>query len=73
MRDDLARPGTAGDDQITQLGVVALVMVTAHAHGDSFPEQRLPRDGQVSTSFDLPDRLRIVGEEHTDDAEVHSG
>src|SRR2546427_8303280 len=62
MRNDLTRPGTTGDNQIAQLGVVALIRVAAHAYGYSFPEERLPRNGEITAFFDLPDGLGIVGE-----------
>src|SRR5260370_8762080 len=35
MRNDLAWPGTTSDNHIAQLGVVSLIMITAHANGDS--------------------------------------
>src|SRR5205807_7490657 len=35
-----------------------------HANGDSFTEERWPGDEQIPAFFDLPDRLRIVGDEH---------
>src|SRR5438270_8215705 len=64
MRNDLTRFGTTGDNQIAQLGVVALIRITAHANGYSFPEKRLPRNSEITAFFDLPDRLRIIREEH---------
>ena len=36
MRNDLTRFGTTGDNQIAQLGVVALIRIAAHANGYSF-------------------------------------
>src|SRR5437763_9972554 len=70
MRNDLTRPGTTGDNQIAQLGVVALIRIAGHAYGDAFTEERLPRNGEIPTLFDLPDRLRIVGEEHPNNAKA---
>src|SRR5258708_16187590 len=70
MRNDLTRPGTTGDNQIAQLGVVALIRITAHANGDSFTEERLPWNGEITAFFDLPDRLRIVREEHPNNAKA---
>src|SRR5437588_11678958 len=70
MRNDLTRPGTTGDNQIAQLGVVALIRVAAHANGYSFTEERLPRNSEITTFFDLPDRLRIVREEHPNNAKA---
>ena len=58
MRNDLTRPGTTGDNHIAQLGVVALIRIAAHANGDSFTEERLPRNCEITAFFDLPDRLR---------------
>src|SRR6266853_5710595 len=46
MRNDLTRPGTTGDNDIAQLGVIALIVIAAHANGYSFTEERLPRDGE---------------------------
>src|SRR5438270_11554648 len=73
MRNDLTRPGTTGDNQIAQLGVVALIRITAHAHGDSFTEECLPRNSEITAFFDLTDRLRIVGEEHPNNAQAPIG
>src|SRR5947209_10302066 len=70
MRNDLTRFGTTGDNQIAQLGVVALIRIAAHAYGDAFPEERLPRNGEIPTFFDLPDRLRIIREEHPNNAKA---
>src|SRR5712691_1362015 len=70
MRNDLTRPGTAGDNQIAQLGVVALIRIAAHANGYSFTEKRLPRNGEITAFFDLPDRLRIIREEHANNAKA---
>src|SRR5439155_2274065 len=39
MRNDLTRPGTTGDNQIAQLGVVALIRIATHANGDAFTEE----------------------------------
>ena len=64
MRNNLAGPGTTSDNHITQLGVVAFIMITAHANGYSFTEERWPGHEQVTALFDLPDRLCIIGEEH---------
>ena len=55
MRNDLTRPGSTGDNQIAQLGVVALIRIATHAYGDSFPEERLPRNGEITALFDLPE------------------
>ena len=44
MRNDLTRPGTTGDNHIAQLGVIALIVITAHSNGDSFTEECLPGD-----------------------------
>src|SRR5437660_9992552 len=70
MRNDLTRLDTTGDNQIAQLGVVALIRVAAHANGYSFTEERLPRNSEITTFFDLPDRLRIVREEHPNNAKA---
>src|SRR5947209_9537370 len=70
MRNDLTRPGKTGDNQIAQLGVVALIRIAAHAYGDAFTEERLPRNGEIPTFFDLPDRLGIIREEHTNNAKA---
>src|SRR5205085_8164397 len=70
MRNDLTRFGTTGDNQIAQLGVVALIRIAAHTYGDSFTEERLPRNGEIPAFFDLPDRLRIIREEHPNNAEA---
>src|SRR5437588_11789579 len=70
MRNDLTRPGTTGDNQIAQLGVVALIRVATHAYGDAFTEERLPRNSEITAFFDLTDRLRIVGEEHPNNAKA---
>src|SRR6266566_4718743 len=70
MRNDLTRPGTTGDNQIAQLRVVALIRIATHANGDAFTEERLPRNGEITELFDLPDRLRIVGEEHPNNAKA---
>src|SRR5213594_2031939 len=64
MRNDLTRSDTTGDDHIAQLGVVALIRIAAHANGYSFTEERWPGDEQIPAFFDLPDRLRVIGEEH---------
>src|SRR6266566_8477503 len=56
MRNDLTRPGTTGDNQIAQLGVVALIRVATHAYGYSFTEEGGPGDEQIPTLFDLPVR-----------------
>src|SRR3989442_8223792 len=68
MRNDLTRPGTTGNNYIAQLGVVALIRIAAHANSYSFTEERLPRNGEIPTFFDLPDRLRIIAEEHPNNA-----
>src|SRR5216684_5751749 len=70
MRNDLTRPGTTGDNHIAQLGVVALIRIAAHAYGDSFTEERLPGDEQITAFFDLPDRLRIIREEYANNAKA---
>ena len=70
MRNDLTRPGTTGDNQIAQLGVVAFIRIATHANGDAFPEERLPGDEQITAFFDLPDRLRIVGQEYANNAKA---
>src|SRR5713226_7838582 len=70
MRNDLTRPGTSGDNQIAQLGVVALIRIAAHANAYSFPEERLPGDEQITAFFDLPDRLRIIREEYANNAKA---
>src|SRR5260370_741688 len=70
MRHDLTRPGTTGDNQIAQLGVVALIRVAAHANGDSFTEERLPRNGEITAFFDLPDGLRIIRQEYANNAKA---
>src|SRR5438270_6514957 len=70
MRNDLTRPSTTGDNQIAQLGVVALIRVATHAYGDAFTEERLPRNSEITALFDLPDRLGIVGEEHPNNAKA---
>src|SRR5437588_811597 len=70
MRNDLTRPGTTGDNQIAQLGVVSLIRVATQAYGDAFPEERLPRNSEIPALFDLPDRLGIVGEEHPNNAKA---
>src|SRR6266849_9222240 len=70
MRNDLTRPGTTGDNQIAQLGVVALIRIAAHANAYSFPEERLPGDEQITAFFDLPDRLRIIREEYANNAKA---
>src|SRR5437588_6848262 len=70
MRNDLTRPGTTGDNQIAQLGVVSLIRVATQAYGDSFPEERLPRNGEIPALFDLPDGLGIVREEHHNNAKA---
>src|SRR5229473_1434010 len=70
MRNDLTRPGTTGDNQIAQLGVVALIRIAAHANGDAFTEERLPRNGEITAFFDLPNGLRIVREEHPNNAKA---
>src|SRR5947209_4257504 len=70
MRNDLTRPGTTGDNHIAQLGVVALIVITAHPNGDSFTEERLPRNGEIPAFFDLPNRLRIIGDEYPDNTQA---
>src|SRR5438309_8576956 len=70
MRNALTRPGTAGDNQIAQLRVVALIRITTHAYGDAFTEERLPRNSEITAFFDLPDRFRIVREEHPNNAKA---
>src|SRR6266849_6210187 len=70
MRNDLTRPGTTGDNHIAQLGVVALIRIAAHANGDSFPEERLPRNGEITAFFVLPDRLGIIREEYAINAKA---
>src|SRR5713226_5969733 len=70
MRNDLTGFGTTGDNQIAQLGVVALIRIAAHANGYSFPEERLPGDEQITAFFDLSDRLRIVREEYANNAKA---
>src|SRR5258708_28332207 len=70
MRNDLTGPGTTGNNHIAQLGVVALIMIAAHANGDAFTEERWPGDEQIPAFFDLPDRLRIVGEEHANNTQA---
>src|SRR5437870_9249329 len=70
MRNDLTRPGTTGDNQIAQLGVVALIRIAAHANGYSFTEERLPRNGEITAFFDLPDGLRIIREEYANNAKA---
>src|SRR2546421_5222909 len=70
MRNDLTRPGTTGDNQIAQLGVVALIRVAAHANGDAFAEEGGPGDEKIPSLFDCPDRLGIIGEEHPNNAEA---
>lgn len=73
MRNDVTRFGTTSDNQIAQLCVVALIRVAAHANGDAFPEEYWPGDEQITTLFDLPDRLRIIREEYANNAEVPIG
>src|SRR5713101_9079896 len=73
MRNDLTRPGTTGDNHIAQLGVVALIRIAAHANGDSFTEKRLPRNGEITAFFDLPDRLRIIGQKDANNAKAPIG
>src|SRR6266700_5524062 len=70
MRNDLAWPGTTGDNQIAQLGVVALIRIAAHANGDSFLEECLPGNEKITAFFDLPDRLRIIREEHPNNTQA---
>src|SRR6266851_712758 len=70
MRNDLTRPGTTGDNHIAQLGVIAFVRIATHANGDAFPEEGWPGDEQIPSLFDCPDRLRIVGEEHPNNAKA---
>src|SRR5712692_8085610 len=70
MRNDLTGFGTTGDNQIAQLGVVALIRIAAHANAYSFPEERLPGDEQITAFFDLPDRLRIIREEYANNAKA---
>src|SRR6266853_5627709 len=70
MRNDLTRPGTTGDNHIAQLGVVALIRIAAHANGYSFTEERLPRDGEITALFDLPDGLCIIGQEDANNAKA---
>src|SRR6266699_4139934 len=70
MRNDLTRPGTTGDNQIAQLGVVACIRIAAHAYSDAFTEERLPRNSEITALFDLPDRLRIIREEHPNNAKA---
>src|SRR6266480_1517112 len=70
MRNDLTRPGTTGDNHIAQLRVVALIRIATHAYGDSFPEERLPRNSEITAFFDLPDRLRIIREEYANNAKA---
>src|SRR5947209_18453249 len=70
MRNDLAGSGTTSDNHIAQLGVVALIRIAAHANRDSFPEERLPGDEQITAFFDLPDRLGIIREEYPNDAKA---
>src|SRR6266576_998123 len=70
MRNDLTRPGSTGDNQIAQLGVVALIRVATHAYGYSFTEERLPRNSEITAFFDLTIRLRIGGEKHTNNAKA---
>src|SRR5438105_13169027 len=52
MRNDLTRLGTTSDNHIAQLGVVALIMIAAHANGDSFTEERWPGDEHIPAFFD---------------------
>src|SRR5205807_3407531 len=47
MRNDLTRLDTTGDNQIAQLGVVALIRVAAHANGYSFTIERLPWNSEI--------------------------
>src|SRR5437868_9838239 len=70
MRNDLTRLDTTGDNQIAQLGVVALIRVAAHANGDAFAEEGGPGDEQITTFFDLPDRLGIIREEYANNAQA---
>src|SRR5439155_20416760 len=70
MRNDLTRLGTTGDNQIAQLGVVALIRIATHAYGYSFAEERWPRNSEIPACFNLPDGLGIIGEEHPNDAEA---
>src|SRR6266852_4517843 len=70
MRNDLTRFGTTGDNQIAQLGIVALIRIAAHANAYSFPEEGWPGDEQIPTLFDCPDRLGIIGEEHPNNAKA---
>src|SRR6266566_9645182 len=70
MRNDLTRTGSTGDNQIAQLGVVALIRIATHAYGDAFTEERLPRNSEITAFFDLPDRLGIVREEHPNNAKA---
>src|SRR2546430_4936671 len=70
MRHDLTRLDTPGDNQIAQLGVVALIRVAAHANGDAFAEECLPGDKQIPALFDCPDRPGIIREEHPNNAEA---
>src|SRR6266516_1175812 len=70
MRNDVTRFGTTGDDQIAQLGVVALIRIPAHANSDAFAEEGWPGDEQIPTCFDFPNRLRIIGQEHPNNAEA---
>src|SRR6266516_4834912 len=48
-------------------------MIAAHANGDAFAEEGWPGDEQIPTSFDCPDRLGIIGQEHPNDAEAPIG
>src|SRR4051812_48329768 len=70
MRNDLTRPGTTGDNHIAQLGVIALIVITAHPNGDSFTEECLPGDEKIPAFFDLPDRLRIIGDEYPNNTQA---
>src|SRR5438876_5948806 len=70
MRNDLTRLGTTGDNQIAQLGVVALIRIATHAYGYSFAEERWPRNAEIPAFFNLPDGLGIIGEEHPNDAQA---
>src|SRR2546421_11341102 len=70
MRNDLTRTGSTRDNQIAQLGGVALIRIATHAYGDAFTEERLPRNSEITAFFDLPDRRRICGEEHPHNAKA---
>lgn len=73
MRDDLTGFGTTGDEQITQLGVVALIRIAAHAHANAFAEEGGHGNEQIPMSFDVPDRPGIVGKKHANNAKASIG